>query len=313
MKNLNKGWKKTLLGFGTAAFILMFLIPFARAEDQWSIRINIPEYKLYLYNGVDVYQCYPIAVGKTDSPSPTGDFVIINKVSNPTWYPPDHKRTPIPSGPNNPLGMFWLGLNIDGYGIHGNSAPWSIGSPISLGCFRMRNQDIEQLFNLVPVGTPVTITYRTMLGGLDPLDQAWLEVFPDIYHREDPEEELGSVFSNLHWTFQPHQKALDYLLSITKRPCKIQVPRVIKITGDITGIDGFYWNGMIYVSKNILASLPVSIIPGIENGLFSDYLDLIRLTNLGGLQINWDETANTLTLSHGLIEASPPPSPPPGY
>ena len=284
---------------------MIFLLPFARAEDQWSIRINIPEYKLYLYNGAVVYQSYPIAVGKTDSPSPTGDFLIISKISNPTWYPPDHKRSPIPPGPNNPLGMFWLGLNIEGYGIHGNSAPWSIGMPISLGCFRMRNQDIQQLFNIVPVGTQVMITYRTILGDIDSNEQAWIELFPDIYRRENPEEELAGVFSELHWIYQPHQKALNCLLTMNKRPCKIQAPRVIKIAGDFPGIDGFYWNGMIYVSRNILASLPVTVIPGIENGLFSDYLDLIWLNKLGGLQINWNETDNTLNLSHGFFEATP--------
>ena len=125
-------------------------------DNPWSIQINIPEFKLYLYQAKTIYQVFNIAVGKQEKPSPLGEFRVANKVLEPTWYPPDGKP-PVPPGPENPLGKYWLGLNIEGYGIHGNTAAWSIGSPASLGCFRLYNKDIQKLFELVPVGTPVQI------------------------------------------------------------------------------------------------------------------------------------------------------------
>lgn len=285
--------------------IVLLLMPISRAEDQWRIRINIPEYKLYLYQGLELYHDYSIAVGKRDSPSPTGNFMIVNKVSHPTWYPPDRKQPPMPSGPNNPLGKFWLGLNIPGYGIHGNSASWSIGSPVSLGCFRMYNQDIEQLFNIIPIGTPVEIVYQTVLGSIDVNNQVWLEVFPDIYHQENLEAEIGNVFNQLQWIYQPHLKAMYGLLPVSQRPGKVQVPRVINIEGDITGLDGFYWNDMVYISRNILTALPVAVIPEPENAFFNDYLELQQISNLAELQINWNEASNTLSLSRVLLEQLP--------
>jgi hypothetical protein len=285
--------------------ILSLLLPVGWAEGQWRIRINIPEYKLYLYQGIELYRDYPIAVGKRDSPSPTGSFTIVNKILHPTWYPPGGKQPPIPPGPNNPLGKYWLGLNIPGYGIHGNSSPWSIGLPVSLGCFRMNNEDIAQLFGMIPIGTPVEVVYETVIGSIDINDQAWIQVFPDIYRREKLGAELAGVFTGLPWIYQPHLKALQSLLSASQRPGKVQVPRIIKIEGDIPGIDGFYWNGAVYISRNILAVLPASVIPEAGNTLFKDYLDLQCLKNSVGLTMNWNEITNTLSLSRALFEYPP--------
>ena len=58
-------------------------------NNQWRISINIPEYRLYLYNGENLYQSYYIAVGRPGKPSPVGNFWVANKTVNPTWYPTD--------------------------------------------------------------------------------------------------------------------------------------------------------------------------------------------------------------------------------
>ncbi len=310
MNDQKNGRKKIIVYlWGILVFVLM-LLPIGKAEDRWRIRINIPEYKLYLYQGLTLYRDYPVAVGKRDSPSPTGNFTVINKIHNPTWYPPGHKQQPVPPGPNNPLGKFWLGLNIQGYGIHGNSAPWSIGSPVSLGCFRMHNQDIEQLFDMIPIGTPVEIVYQSVIGVIDANGQAWLKLFPDIYQQEKSGNKLGDVLNELHWTYQPHLKALYSLLPLSQRPGQIQVPRAINIEGDIPGIEGFYWNGAVYISRNILATLPEAVIPESGNIVLNDYLELQSfLNNLSGLQANWNETTNTLYLSRVLLDHLPQKSP----
>ncbi len=277
--------------------ILLGWGPAGHADNQWRILINIPQYKLFLYQGNELYRFYPIAVGKAGTPSPVGDFSIIVKIVNPTWYPPDGKQPPIPAGPGNPLGKYWLGLIIEGYGIHGNSAPWSIGNPISLGCIRMRNPDIEQLFQLVPVGTPVQITYQTAICGVDSNSLAWVELFPDIYSRETPELELFNILNQLDGFCYPHYEALQCLMTGSKRPCKIQVPREISIQGDVDEIDGFYWDKNLYVSKQVLTALPATATPIEESPLFPGYLEVSKMSNLNGIQINWDEAANILIIS----------------
>ena len=124
----------------------------ARAKRQ--IVVSIPDRKLaVLENGV-VLRTFPIAVGAPISPSPTGEFEIVTRLTEPTYY---HSGVVIPAGPNNPLGPRWVGFNKRGYGIHGTNAPGSVGKAASHGCIRLRNRDIVQLFAMVRVGDAVEI------------------------------------------------------------------------------------------------------------------------------------------------------------
>lgn len=99
--------------------------------------------QLKLYEGFQLVQYFPIAVGKEETPTPHGRYIIINK----TLYPGDI------------YGSRWLGLSIPDYGIHGTNSPSSIGQAISKGCIRMYNHHIERLYNFVQIGTPVIIQY----------------------------------------------------------------------------------------------------------------------------------------------------------
>lgn len=246
----------------------------AVADNPWKIRINIPEYRLYLYRGNELQQKFYIAVGKPQNPSPVGNYWIANKTVNPTWYPPDGKP-PVPPGPNNPLGKYWMGLNVGGYGIHGNIASWSIGSPASKGCFRMYNNDVEKLFRLVPVGTPVQIVYQTVLGGLDAQNQAWLEVFPDIYGWIDLGGMVQKTLRELKWFENAHMGSLFELLK-GKKPFRVQVPRQIAVEGDVESVNGFYWNQDVYLSKNVEVQTGIKPEPvaGVEAGPFGGYTKL---------------------------------------
>lgn len=297
LRNIGNKWFFGILG---VICVLLVFMPISRADEPWRIRINIPEYKLYLYQGIELYREYLVAVGKKDTPSPAGSFTIINKIHKPTWYPPGRNKKPVPPGPKNPLGKFWLGLNIPGYGIHGNSDPHSIGSPVSLGCFRMHNQDIEQLFGLIPIGTPVEVVYQTVIGQVEANGQAWLRIYPDIYGREKLDAVLGAVFNELHWIFPPHLKALQSLVPLSLRPGKLQVPRSIKIEGDVTGIDGFFWNGAVYVSRNILTAAEAAGIPVTGTPLFDGYLELQYLNYFTALKFYWKEAENTLVVNRAL-------------
>src|SRR5579864_9414163 len=118
------------------------------------VLVSIPDRKLAVIDGDDVIARFPIAVGAAASPSPTGEFQIVSRISNPTYY---HPGRVIPTGKDNPLGTRWLGLSQKGYGIHGTNAPKSVGHAASHGCIRMRNRDVEQLFTMLQVGDVVQI------------------------------------------------------------------------------------------------------------------------------------------------------------
>jgi len=126
----------------------------APADHARRVLVSIPDRKLAIIEDGIVVAKFPIAVGAAASPSPTGEFQIVNRVSNPTYYRPG---TVIPSGKDNPLGTRWVGLSQKGYGIHGTNAPKSIGHGLSHGCIRLRNRDMERLFTMLRVGDVVEI------------------------------------------------------------------------------------------------------------------------------------------------------------
>jgi lipoprotein-anchoring transpeptidase ErfK/SrfK len=118
------------------------------------IVVSIPDRKLAVVENNEVVQVFDVAVGAPVSPSPTGTFTIVNRVSNPTYY---HSGTVIAPGPRNPIGTRWIGLSQKGYGIHGTDQPSSIGYAKSHGCIRLRNADITRLWHLIGVGTPINV------------------------------------------------------------------------------------------------------------------------------------------------------------
>jgi len=118
------------------------------------IVISIPDRKLALIENGKVVKIYRTAVGAPSTPSPAGAFTIIRRVPNPTWY---HAGKVIGPGKNNPVGTRWIGLSEKGYGIHGTNAPSSIGHNVSHGCIRMRNRDVEELFQMVKIGDVVEL------------------------------------------------------------------------------------------------------------------------------------------------------------
>ena len=153
---------KRASGWFPAAIILVLVNPLvaqtAKSNDSarapWTVLVSIPDRQLaVLVNGI-VVAGFPIAVGADDSPSPTGEFTIVNRVSNPDYY---HEGLVIPAGKGNPVGTRWVGLSQKGYGIHGTNAPKSIGRAASHGCIRLRNRDMEELFGMLHVGDVVEI------------------------------------------------------------------------------------------------------------------------------------------------------------
>ncbi len=119
-----------------------------------TVLVSIPDRKLVIIDYGVVLATFPVAVGADVSPSPVGEFEIVSRVTNPTYY---HPGKVVPAGKDNPLGTRWIGLSEKGYGIHGTNAPHSIGRAASHGCIRLRNRDAERLFEMVQVGDVVRI------------------------------------------------------------------------------------------------------------------------------------------------------------
>ncbi len=127
---------------------------FRTARVARQVLVSVPDRKLAVLEGGKVIRTFPVAVGATVSPSPSGEFKVVNRIANPTYY---HPGVVIPAGVGNPIGTRWLGLNRKGFGIHGTNEPRSIGKAASHGCIRLRNRDMEQLFRMVSVGDTVLI------------------------------------------------------------------------------------------------------------------------------------------------------------
>ncbi len=121
--------------------------------------IRLSDRRVYLYQGDRVQESYPIAIGKAGWETPVGEHEVINKQRNPTWEHPWTGEI-VPPGPDNPLGVGWIGFWTDGLnyiGFHGTPAEHLVGQAVSHGCVRMRNQDILALYAKVNVGTPVIV------------------------------------------------------------------------------------------------------------------------------------------------------------
>ena len=127
--------------------------------SDYSIDVSITDFRLTLFriwdNETNVVKTYSIGLGRP-AYIPKGNFTIKFKLKDPVWYKPNSK--PIPFGTKeNILGTRWLSIDAPGYGIHGTWEPETIGTSTIIGCIRMHNEDIEELYDIIKNGTPITI------------------------------------------------------------------------------------------------------------------------------------------------------------
>lgn len=124
------------------------------AKAIFKIEVSKSKNTLKLYTDNEAIKIYSVATGEKGA-TPAGKFKITTRMVNPVWY---KTGAIVPAGsPENILGTRWLGLSVPGYGIHGTVDPESIGKACTQGCVRMRNEEVEELFIIVPVGTEVNI------------------------------------------------------------------------------------------------------------------------------------------------------------
>ncbi len=122
---------------------------------KFSVSVSKSANDLVLWMNGEFLKRYRVGTGEYNK-TPVGDFVINDRIAQPTWWRPDGKAIPF-GDKENLLGTHWLSINVKGYGLHGTWEPETIGHQLSAGCVRMHNEEIEQLFNLLPLGTPVSI------------------------------------------------------------------------------------------------------------------------------------------------------------
>ena len=124
-------------------------------KGTFSIQVDKSDNVLTLLLDNQMLKRYKVATGSEDK-TKAGTFKIVNKLENPTWY---RAGAVVPANsPENILGTRWLGFDLTGFGIHGTTQPETIGQHVTSGCVRMVNQDVEELYSLVPTGTQVVIT-----------------------------------------------------------------------------------------------------------------------------------------------------------
>ena len=143
------------------------------------ISINLAARSLALFEGTEKIRLYPIGPGTPYTPTPVGYYKIRSKDVNPSWTSPTTGKT-IPSGPDCPLGYRWMQIQGN-YGIHGTNNPDSIGHYVSNGCIRMQEKDVEALFDLVKIGTPVEITYNRVVVEKLADNTVVYYIYPDGY------------------------------------------------------------------------------------------------------------------------------------
>lgn len=185
-------------GADTAVFLpTMFVLPDAKRDG---VLINLPSMRLLHFkqasttNSHLVITSYPIGIGREGWATPTGEFHITEKTRNPNWYPPASVRKEhadlgnplpaiVPSGPDNPLGLFKMRLSEPDYLIHGTNKPSGVGMRVSHGCIRLYPENIAALFESVPSKTPVRIINQPALAGWRN-GELYLEVHPPLAEDE---------------------------------------------------------------------------------------------------------------------------------
>lgn len=156
-----------LPGEGTTIYVpARFVLP---PGERSGMVLNLSELRLYYYpEGEDKVITYPIGIGRTGWDTPIGKTRITTAIKDPYWIPPQsiideyaeegiELERRVPAGPDNPLGKYKMNLGIPGYLLHGTNKPMGVGMRVSHGCIRLYPDDIEELFNLKPIGTSVRI------------------------------------------------------------------------------------------------------------------------------------------------------------
>ncbi|MFV8818604.1 L,D-transpeptidase family protein [Haliea sp. E17] len=173
--------------------------------------LNLPEMRVYYYpkpaRGEEpVVYSFPVGIGRMDWETPLGETRVISKQKDPSWTPPESIRREhaeqgdplprvVPPGPDNPLGRYALRLGIPGYLMHGTNKEFGVGMQVSHGCVRLLPENIETLYETVPVGTPVRIINQPVKVGWYG-DELYIQVYPPLEGASPEHSDLYTLAEN---------------------------------------------------------------------------------------------------------------------
>jgi L,D-transpeptidase ErfK/SrfK len=208
------------------------------AGPRKGIVLNVAELRLYYYpppkpGEQAVVETYAVSIGRMDWSTPLGSSVVTQKLRDPAWYPPASVRQAaaadgvtlprvVPPGPDNPIGPHALRLDIPGYFIHSTNEPWGVGTRVTHGCVRMYPENIADLFDRIPVGTPVRIVnqpYKTAWQG----GKLFLQAYPPL------EEDKQALKAQEYHAFAPALEVVaDALLGTDHKVDYFRVREVLE-------------------------------------------------------------------------------------
>ena len=179
MVTANPGVDPWLPGVGREVVVpTQFVLP---AASRVGVVVNVAEMRIYYYpprkkDELQTVYTYPIGIGKVGWNTPEGTTRIVARQKDPVWIVPKSVRdehaadgdilpATVPAGPDNPLGQYEFRLSWPSYLIHGTNKPYGVGMRSSHGCMRLYPEDIAMLFDLVPIGTRVTVVNQPYLFG----------------------------------------------------------------------------------------------------------------------------------------------------
>jgi len=221
-----------------------FILPDA---PRTGLVINIPAMRIFYFPPVKrgeraVVLTHPIGIGKVGWRTPEGVTKIVRRQQDPTWRVPvsvrkehhengDDLEPVIGPGPDNPLGKYAFYLQWPSYLIHGTNKPAGVGLRSSHGCIRLYPEDIEQFYNMVPIGTQVRVVNQPFVFGwhdgqlyLQPLDV--LEDDTRDWSKAQRKLLTKSLAARLQQEVQAHHERVDWELvsSLTLHPRGVPVP-----------------------------------------------------------------------------------------
>jgi L,D-transpeptidase ErfK/SrfK len=179
MVTANPGVDPWIPGEGREVVVpTQFVLPAAPHEG---VVVNVAEMRIYYYpprkkGEPQTVYTYPIGIGKVGWNTPEGSTKIVGRQKDPVWIVPKSVRdehakdgdilpAKVAAGPDNPLGRYEFRLQWPSYLIHGTNKPYGVGMRSSHGCMRLYPEDIAMFFDLVPIGTKVTVVNQPYMFG----------------------------------------------------------------------------------------------------------------------------------------------------
>jgi len=251
---------------------------------------------------------YPVCIGKQSTPTPQGEYRVVYKTVNPYWI---NKDVVVPPGPQNPLGARWMGITKN-IGIHGNNKPESIGSCASAGCIRMYNRDVEEIYTLVSVNTPVAVKYdRIKLFEDKYSGENAVIIYPDIYKMDGNIKQLMEKLSRMSIPEELAKKIQKLFIKPISKPLAVSWGIGVFMENTLVTSDAFYEQGEIFINYKAaedllgMTSETVGLHEiGIRKLEGTIYINLTQTVKCFGGSMSYDEASGNAYINMKIVKVN---------